>query len=88
MSATPHESRTEPEAFSWERWLLEGLRHLRQVFFRYDFGLPEEFWQHLERAAHELLQAARILLKTLRRRLRPSPTTAPPRGPVDIEWEG
>jgi hypothetical protein len=88
MSATPHESPAEPETFSWERWLLEGLRHLRQVFFRYDFGLPEEFWHHLERAAHELLQAARILLRTLRQRLRHAAPAAPARGPVDIEWEG
>jgi hypothetical protein len=87
MSATPPESPTESETFSWERWLLEGLRHLRHVLCRYDLGLPEEFWQHLERAARELLQAARILLKTLRHRLHPRPATTPTRGPVDIEWE-
>ncbi len=74
------------EGFSWERWLTEGLRALRATLFRYDFGLPDEFWRHLEQAAHELLAAGRILLKSLRKRYsRKAPSE--PRGPIDIDWD-
>ncbi|RME85572.1 MAG: hypothetical protein D6775_02495 [Caldilineae bacterium] len=80
---------TQPseEEFSWERWIWQGLQAFRRTLFRYDFGLPEEFWRHLENAAHELLAAGRILLRALLfRRRRPSP---PPeeRGAIEIEWE-
>ncbi len=81
------ESKPTREGFSWERWLLDGLRALRQTFFHYDFGLPEEFWYHLERAAHELLTASRILLKSLRRRYYTRTGDASARGQVDIDWE-
>ncbi|NOZ72104.1 MAG: hypothetical protein GXP38_09355 [Chloroflexi bacterium] len=86
MSSTDPTS-PPPTDFSWERWLLQGLSALRRTLFRYDFGLPEAFWQHLENAAHELLAAARILLRTLlSRHHEPAP---PPeeRGPIEIEWE-
>jgi hypothetical protein len=84
------ESKIEPPqsggGFSWERWLMEGLRALRATLFRYGFGLPDEFWTHLDRAAHELLMAARILLKTLRKHYtRKAPPE--PRGPIDINWD-
>ena len=76
------------EEFSWERWLGQGLSALRRTLFRYDFGLPEEFWHHLERAAHELLSATRILLRTLRQRGQRSSAAEEPRGgPIDIEWD-
>ena len=74
------------EGFSWERWMMEGLRALRRTLFRYDFGLPEEFWQHMDRAAHELLAAGRLLLKSLRRRYT-TRAEHEPRGPIDIDWE-
>lgn len=74
------------DGFSWERWLIEGLRALRATLFRYDFGLPDDFWHHLDTAAHELLAAGRILLKTLHKRYsRKAPSE--PRGPIDIDWD-
>ncbi len=84
------EKKIEPpaaaEGFSWERWMMEGLRALRATLFRYDFGLPEEFWHHLEKAAHELLAASRILLRTFQQRYRRRPPSEP-RGPIDIDWD-
>lgn len=87
MAEPAQESKPTREGFSWERWLLDGLRALRQTLFHYDFGLPEEFWYHLERAAHELLTASRILLKSLRRRYYARAGDAPARGQVEIDWE-
>lgn len=86
MPDTEHDPQPAPEGFSWEQWMMQGLRALRRTLFSYDFGLPDEFWQHLDRAAHELLAAARLLLKSLRRRYyaREEPE---PRGPIDIDWE-
>ncbi len=78
----------EDQTFSWERWLGQGLKALRRTLFRYDFGLPDEFWQHLEQAAHEMLAAARIFFRTLRDRRRGRKTTVDePRGSIDIDWE-
>ncbi|NUQ38439.1 MAG: hypothetical protein HUU23_11705 [Caldilineales bacterium] len=76
----------KPDDFSWERWLFDGLKALRRMLFRYDFGLPDDFWYHLERAAHELLTAGRILVKTLLQRRRGRQSDAP-RGEIEIEWE-
>lgn len=72
--------------FSWERWIFEGLRAAKQVLFRYDFGMPEDFWYHLERAAHELLTAMRILLRTLRNRRVSARVPEAERGEIDIDW--
>ena len=72
--------------FSWERWIFEGLRAAKQVLFRYDFGMPEDFWYHMERAAHELLTAMRILLRTLRSRRFASRVPEEERGTIDIDW--
>lgn len=78
----------EEEPFSWERWLFQGIAAFRRTLFRHDLGLPDEFWQHLENAAHELLTAARILLRTIRdRRRQRSVTPEESRGPIDIDWE-
>jgi hypothetical protein len=83
----PDSSSPPPPDFSWERWLLQGLSALRRTLFRYDFGLPETFWQHLENAGHELLAAARILLRVLLTRGRTPPPPPEERGPIDIEWD-
>ena len=83
----PESSSQSAQDFSRDRWLLQGLSALRRTLFHYDFGLPETFWQHLENAAHELLAAARILLRTLLSS-RSAPATPPEsRGPIDIEWD-
>ena len=52
------ESLNEGE-FSWEKWFRVGLRAFKKTLGRYHFGLPEEFWQHLENAFEELLAAMR-----------------------------
>ena len=78
----------EDQTFSWERWLVQGLKALRRTLFRYDFGLPDAFWRHLEQAAHELLAAARIFFRTLRDRRRGRKTTTEEsRGEIEIDWE-
>jgi len=77
----------KPDDFSWERWLFDGLKAFRRTLFRYDFGLPDDFWYHLERAAHELLTAGRILVKTVLQRRRGRKGDAQPRGEIEIEWE-
>ncbi|NOX63400.1 MAG: hypothetical protein GXP42_15860 [Chloroflexi bacterium] len=86
---TPSESADRETPFSWENWLLEGLSHARQTLFRYNFGLPDEFWRHLENAARELLAAARILLRTLlsKRSRGQQPPPEEKRGPIDIQWD-
>ena len=85
------ESAYEPEQeeqFSWDRWLMQGINAFRRTLFRYNLGLPDEFWDHLERAAHEMLAAGRILLRTILSRRRQSPNDSPePRGQIDIDWE-
>lgn len=83
----PTHASKEEEAFSWERWLFDGLKAFRRTLFHYDFGLPDEFWYHMERAAHELLTAGRILLKTLLQRRSGRKTSPGDRGAIDIEWE-
>ena len=82
-------SAAEEKPFSWENWLLEGLSHARQTLFRYNFGLPDEFWKHLENAGRELLAAARILLRTLlsKRSQHQQPPPEEERGPIDIQWD-
>ncbi|MCO6450716.1 MAG: hypothetical protein J5I90_07980 [Caldilineales bacterium] len=78
----------EPDAsFSWERWLLDGVSALRRTLFRYDFGLPEEFWEHLENAAREMLAAGRILLRTIVSRGKPPSPPPEERGSIEIDWE-
>jgi len=83
----PEPSASSPDDFSWERWLLQGLGALRRTLFRYDFGLPETFWQHLENAARELLAAARILVRTALTRKQESASPPSERGPIDIKWD-
>ncbi|MCP4166370.1 MAG: hypothetical protein GY759_10810 [Chloroflexi bacterium] len=82
------DSEPQTEAFSWESWLAQGFKAFRRTLFRHDLGLPEEFWYHLERAAHEMLMAGRILLRTIRdmRRQRDAPPSES-RGPIDIDWD-
>lgn len=87
MPDADREPKPAQEGFSWEKWMMQGLRALRRTLFRHDFGLPEEFWQHLDRAAHELLAAARLLLRSLRRRYYAGEEPES-RGPIDIDWEG
>lgn len=84
----PDLSTPSDDGFSWDRWLFDGLKAARRTLFRHDFGLPDEFWQHMEAAAHEVLAAARILFKTiLRRRGGAKGSSQERRGPIDIEWE-
>ena len=75
--------------FSWDEWFYQGMRALRKTLFRYDFGLPDAFWEHLQSAFVEFLAAMRILLKALwsRQRKQRPPSTSPPRGSIDVEWE-
>ena len=81
------ESLNEDE-FSWEKWFRVGLRAFKKTLGRYHFGLPEEFWQHLENAFEELLAAMRIALRTvLARRRGDAPSTPPQSKSIDIEWD-
>lgn len=82
-----HDPSESNQEFSWERWLLQGLSALRRSFFRYDFGLPEAFWQHMENASRELLAAARILVRALLTRDKGSGAPPRERGPIDIDWD-
>jgi len=76
------------EPFSWEQWFAQGLKALRRALFRYDFGLPEEFWQHMEQAFREALAAGRILMRALLdRRRQPPPPPEESRGEIEIDWE-
>ena len=83
----------DPEAFSWEAWLSEGLHAFRRLAFRHDFGPPEVFWEHCERGLSEFLAAARVLWRWLLERRRGQGRRSqeagpePQRGSIDIEWE-
>ena len=75
--------------FSWDEWFYEGLRALRKLLFRYDFGLPDAFWRHMQAAFGEFLAAMRILLKTIRHReqMRNKRTPGATHGSIDIDWD-
>ena len=50
------------EAFSWEEWIEEGMRGLRQVAA--DLGVPEEFLEHSCAAHREVRLAGKSLLRS------------------------
>ena len=88
MDDPTEETNKANEPFTWEVWFAQGLKAARRALRRYDFGLPEEFWQHMEQAFREALAAGRILMRALLDRRRSSP--APPeetRGEIEIDWE-
>jgi len=77
------------EAFSWEKWFRLGLRAFKKTLLHYNFGLPDEFWQHLEKAFEEFLSAMRIALRSiLARRRRPKSSVPPDKDKsIDIQWD-
>ena len=88
MSAPGPDDSLNEEEFSWEKWFRVGLRAFKRTLTRYHFGLPEEFWQHLEAAFDEFLTAMRIALRTIQNRRRsPGATPAPKSKSIDIEWD-
>ena len=87
-SQLPPDDSMDDERFSWEKWLRLGLRAFKKSLHRYNFGLPDAFWEHLENAFSELLAALRIVVQTARHRGQASQAPArPPEGTIDIEWE-
>ena len=50
------------ETFSWEEWIENGMRGLRQVAA--DFGVPEEFLEHSCAAHREARLACKSLLRS------------------------
>ncbi len=88
MPETPPDDPVNEEEFSWEKWFRVGMRAFRKTLSRYNFGLPDEFWQHLENAFEEFLTAMRIGLRSvLDRRRGGNSTTSPPQKSIDIEWD-
>jgi hypothetical protein len=76
------------EEFSWEKWFRLGVRAFKKTLMRYNFGMPDEFWEHLENAFDELLTAMRIGLRSILNRRRGSAPPAPPQDKsIDIEWD-
>ena len=76
------------EEFSWEKWFRLGLRAFKKTLTRYNFGMPDEFWEHLENAFEELLTAMRIGLRSILNRRRGATPPAPPQDKsIDIEWD-
>jgi len=88
MTNDPQESISNEESFSWEKWFRMGLRAFKKTLTRYNFGMPDEFWQHLENAFEELLAAMRIAMHAIldRRRSAGSPSSSPGKS-IDIEWD-
>ncbi len=87
MDEATEEPKKVDEPFSWEAWFAQGLKAARRALRRYDFGLPEEFWQHMEQAFREALAAGRILLRALLDRRRPPAPPEEARGEIEIDWE-
>jgi hypothetical protein len=88
MSEIPQDEPKNEEEFSWEKWFRLGLRAFKKTLSRYHFGMPDEFWEHLENAFNEFLAAMRIAMRTVLDRRRGSDATPPPaKKPIDIEWD-
>jgi len=89
MSDSLQDESLNEEAFSWEKWFRLGLRAFKKTLRHYNFGLPNEFWEHLEKAFEELLSAMRIALHTmLARRRRPKSPAPPPKDKtINIQWD-
>ena len=85
--SAPHDTLND-EPFSWEKWFRLGLRAFKKTLRRYNFGLPDAFWQHLENALNELLAALRIALHTARHRQQGvQPPARSSDAGIDIDWE-
>ncbi len=88
MSEITQDESINEEAFSWERWFRLGLRAFKKTLSRYHFGMPDEFWEHLENAFTEFLAAMRIAMRTVLDRRRGSGSPPPPqKKTIDIEWD-
>lgn len=88
MSEHPQDESINEEEFSWERWFRLGLRAFKKTLSRYHFGMPDEFWEHLENAFNEFLVAMRIAMRTvLNRRRGASTAPPPPKKTIDIVWD-
>jgi hypothetical protein len=88
MSEFQQDDSPSVDEFSWEKWFRMGLRAFKKTLTHYHFGLPEEFWQHLENAFEELLAAMRIALHAILDRRRGSGAATPPQSKsIDIEWD-
>ena len=88
MSANSQEDARNEESFSWETWFRMGLRAFKKTLARYNLGLPNEFWQHLEKSLTELLAAMRIAIRVMRDRRRGvgSPSASESKS-IDIKWD-
>ncbi len=76
------------ESFSWEKWFRLGLSAFKKTLSRYNFGMPDEFWEHLENAFEEMLAAMRIALHTIINRRRDQGPTVPSQDKsIDIQWD-
>jgi len=88
MSDIPPDDSWKEELFSWEQWFRVGVRAFKRALSRYQLGMPDEFWQHLEKSFTEFLAAMRIALQTIQNRRRGSPPPSSPGGSaIDIEWD-
>jgi hypothetical protein len=88
MSEFQQDESPNVDEFSWEKWFRMGLRAFKKTLKRYNFGLPDEFWRHLESAFEEMLAAMRIAMRAIleRRRGASSPPSSQNKR-IDIEWD-
>ena len=88
MPESQQEDSLNEESFSWEKWFRLGLSAFKKTLSRYNFGLPDEFWEHLENAFEELLAAMRIALRTIMNRGRSQGPIVPAQDKtIDIQWD-
>jgi len=88
MPETPPDDPLTEEAFSWEKWFRLGMRAFKKTLKRYNFGMPDEFWQHLEAAFDEFLAAMRIAMRSVLDRRRGSGSAPPPqKKDIEIKWD-
>lgn len=89
MSDPLQDESLNEDVFSWEKWFLLGLHAFKKTLRRYNFGLPDEFWEHLEKAFAEFLSAMRIAMHAIlaRRHRSKSPAPPPKDKTIDIQWD-